>query len=74
MEFKNFPKPLKRTIFLLQKQLKFTHIKGSVIITQDTIEYGIGEEKEKLLLSEVTYLSDAQRMCDKLPYFLEDLR
>ncbi|CAG8630705.1 15669_t:CDS:1, partial [Gigaspora rosea] len=74
MEFELFPKPFKKTIALLQKQLKFAHIKGSIIITQDTIEYGIGEEKEMLHLSECTYISDTQRMQDKLPYFLEDLR
>ncbi|CAG8688729.1 20585_t:CDS:2 [Gigaspora margarita] len=74
MEFDTLSKPFKRNLTLLQRQLKSAHIKGSITIIRDTIKYRIGKEKEKLHLYEVTYLSDIQRMRDKLPYFLEDLQ
>ncbi|CAG8520050.1 42670_t:CDS:2 [Gigaspora margarita] len=53
---------------------KSAHFKESLTITQDIIEYEIGEEKERLYLSKISCLSDVQRMRDKLSYFLEDLR
>ncbi|CAG8781630.1 17382_t:CDS:2, partial [Gigaspora rosea] len=55
-------------------QLKTTQLKESFIITQDIIEYEDEEGKEKVHLSEITPLSDAQRMHDKLHYFFEDLQ
>ncbi|CAG8509953.1 6309_t:CDS:2 [Racocetra persica] len=74
MELNTFSGHIKKTTALLQQQLRLANINGDFIINQNSVEYGIGIEKNELDISIASHNSDVQKLHLKLTLFIEDLR